>query len=93
MDIKTLNSLTLFLHDLKETLLMFKEHGIMDLHKEPLKVLENRVNAAKIISFKEAVVTATSRARTLTVIAPYTIMALMVSISKEMANPTQAFSA
>lgn len=29
---------------------------------------------------------------TLTVIAPYTIIALMVSISREMANPTQAFS-
>lgn len=30
---------------------------------------------------------------TLTVMAPYTIIALMVSISREMANPTQAFSA
>lgn len=29
---------------------------------------------------------------TLTVIAPYTIIALMVSIRREMANPTQAFS-
>lgn len=29
---------------------------------------------------------------TLTVMAPYTIMALIVSISREMANPTQAFS-
>lgn len=29
---------------------------------------------------------------TLTVIAPYTIMALIVSIKREMANPTQAFS-
>lgn len=29
---------------------------------------------------------------TLTVMAPYTIIALMVSISREMANPTQAFS-
>lgn len=28
----------------------------------------------------------------LTVMAPYTIMALMVSIRREMANPTQAFS-
>ena len=29
---------------------------------------------------------------TLTEMAPYTIMALIVSISREMANPTQAFS-
>jgi len=29
---------------------------------------------------------------TLTVMAPYTIMALIVSISREIANPTQAFS-
>lgn len=55
----------------------------------------NPVNAVKrdCIFLKWDLMTAMLSVGTLTVMAPYTIIALMVSISREMANPTQAFSA